>query len=72
MVGYYIKRGLKRAARFAETPNNIGETEQDYKDGKWIDVSEQQAAFFAEYPYAQFDEITNTALIRRRRRPKSP
>ena len=35
----------------------IGETWQDYLDGKWIELSEQQLAFRGEHPEASIKEV---------------
>ncbi|MCL2246784.1 MAG: hypothetical protein FWC10_06700 [Lentimicrobiaceae bacterium] len=63
MKYYYIKKGLKRAAVFAAEPSNAGSTEQDYKNGKWIEVSESQADFYKENPTASFSEIISMEMI---------
>jgi len=62
MVGYYIKRGIKRAAEFTALPSNIGTTEQDYKAGKWVEITQQQADFYTQNPYASFSEIMDMEM----------
>jgi hypothetical protein len=62
MKKYFVKKGLKRAACFVEAPKNIGTLEEDYLNGKWIEVSQSQAAFYAEHPYALFDEIMSMEI----------
>ena len=62
MVKYFIKKGLKRAACFDTSPSNIGTTEQDYADGKWVKISKKQSGFYAENPHASFSEIMNMEM----------
>ena len=68
---YYIKKGLAQKVlefneRFnPELYNNLGETLQDYIDGKWVELSDEQVAFYNENPYASVGEIWNMALNER-------
>ena len=59
---YYIKRGLWRAAVFSVALSNAGTTEQDYRENKWMEITEQQADFYKQNSYASFSEIKNMAL----------
>lgn len=70
----YIKKNVK--GRFLELPdklseklyNNIGEDYQDYLDGLWVLLSDEQEAFHKEHPTANVLEVWNMALTPPRER----
>ena len=59
----YIKRGIKTVFLTEIVLKNIGITEEDYKGGKWIEVSEAQAEFYEENPRASLSEILSMEMI---------
>lgn len=64
----YLKRDVK--GNYVEFPealdpelyDNLGTTYQDYKDGKWIQLSDEQLAFHSENPKASVEGVINMAL----------
>ena len=63
MKYYYIKKRIKRTAIFATKLSDAGTTEQDYKNGKWVEISEQQADFYKQNPTASFSEIMAMEMV---------
>ena len=42
--------------------SNIGETESDFRAGKWIPLTQEQQTFFSEHPHASVAEILACAI----------
>lgn len=65
----YIRKNIKRY--YVEFPEEIdaqywagkiGTTYQDFRDGKWVLLSDEQVAFHNEYPSASISEVLNMEL----------
>ena len=50
----------------------IGETWQDYLDGKWVELSEQQLAFRDEHPEASIKEVFDMQMTPPPEPPEQP
>lgn len=59
---YYLKRGTNRPLVFTAKIKNVGQTKEDYFQGKLIQLSDFQTDFFSDNPYASFDEIINMMI----------
>ena len=58
MEYFYIRKNIRRPAVFGvQLSNNVGIYEPDYKAGKWVEITQQQADFYTQNPYASFSEI---------------
>lgn len=58
--GYYIEFPEEIDATYWE--GKIGSTYEDFKDGKWVLLSDEQLAFHTEHPEASISEVLNMTL----------
>ena len=60
---FYIKKGIRKCLISIAEIKNIGHTESDYNAGKFIEISEKQAEFLENNPFASFSEIMNMEIL---------
>ena len=58
--GYYVEYPEEIDANYWE--GQIGETFQDFLDGKWVLLSDEQVAFHNEHPNATVSQVLSTEL----------
>jgi len=60
---FYTRKDVRRAVPFAVKLEGAGTTEADYKAGRWIELSEAQAAFYRQNPRAVFSEFMGMEIV---------
>ena len=63
VMRYYLKKGFPQPVETELDLNPEVVTEHDYRNGKFVEITEQQADFYKQNPHASFSEIINMEII---------
>jgi len=63
MKKYYLIKAFEKAIALDKELINTGSTEQDYDNGKAVEISKKQFYFYKNNPTASFKEIIDMKMM---------